>query len=230
MSEIYSVRPIAYVHNDLFEKFGAPRQSGLAPSLVSEIVFLPEYGREEAFRGLERFSHIWVLWMFSNASEEGISDTVRPPRLGGNERVGVYGTRSPFRTNRIGLSSVRLLNIERRDRTAVLTVGGADMQNGTPVVDIKPYIPYTDIHTDAVGGFADTFSDYRLNVVFPDELLIRIEPEKRAALIEILENDPRPAYHSDGGRVYKMTYGKYGVHFTVSDRVLAVSDIIYLPS
>ena len=223
--ENYPLVPIGYVKSDFDEKFGIPRQSGLVPSLESEIIFYPEYGREDAFRGLEEFSHIWVLWLFSKAEESGISDTVRPPRLGGNERVGVYATRSPYRKNRIGLSSLRLLSVTRRNGTAVLKVAGADMLDGTPVIDVKPYIPYTDIHTDAVGGFADDFKNYSLKVECPRELLEKLPEGKRSSLIGILSQDPRPSYKEDGDRVYKMNFANYGIRFSVSEGVLHVLDV-----
>lgn len=217
---------IARIESDFTEKFGIPRQSGLVENLVSRIVFEKEYRVPEAFRGLEDFSHIWIIWQFSKAVREDWSPTVRPPRLGGNKRMGVFATRSPFRPNSIGLSSVKLLKIDFDCPEApVLYVSGADMLNGTPIFDIKPYLPYTDSHPEASGGFALQQKEGVLDVDFPPELLEKIRPELRNGLIEVLAQDPRPQYQNSAERVYTFDFAEYSVSFSVRENTLYVSEI-----
>ncbi|MCI7349912.1 MAG: tRNA (N6-threonylcarbamoyladenosine(37)-N6)-methyltransferase TrmO [Ruminococcus sp.] len=217
---------IARIESNFTEKFGIPRQSGLVENLVSRIVFEKEYRVPEAFRGLEDFSHIWIIWQFSKAVREDWSPTVRPPRLGGNKRMGVFATRSPFRPNSIGLSSVKLLKIDFDCPEApVLYVSGADMLNGTPIFDIKPYLPYTDSHPEASGGFALQQKEGVLDVDFPPELLEKIRPELRNGLIEVLAQDPRPQYQNSAERVYTFDFAEYSVSFSVRENTLYVSEI-----
>lgn len=217
---------IARIHSDFPEKFGIPRQSGLVPDTRARIVFEPEYRNPDALRGIEGYSHLWLIWSFSKAERDTWSPTVRPPRLGGNTRVGVFATRSPFRPNAIGLSSVTLEKIELSTPDGpVLTVGGADLMDGTPIYDIKPYLPHVDSHPDARGGFAAEKAGYRLSVVFPPELLLRIEEDKRDALRGVLENDPRPSYQNDPNRVYGVAFAGKNVKFTVDGGVLTVRGI-----
>ena len=216
---------IARIYTDFREKFGIPRQSGLAKDTVGRIVFEPEYRVPEALRGIEEYSHLWLIWNFSEAEREGWSPTVRPPRLGGNKRMGVFATRSPFRPNAIGLSSVRLLSVEDTAEGKVLVVAGADILDGTPIYDIKPYLAFTDSHPDAVCGFADEVRDYSLEVVIPEELKKGLSDEYIRALVSILSGDPRPQYKEDGDRIYGMIYGRYEVKFTVADGVLSVVEI-----
>ena len=217
---------IARIHSDFPEKFGIPRQSGLVPDTRARIVFEPEYRNPDALRGIEGYSHLWLIWSFSRAERDTWSPTVRPPRLGGNTRVGVFATRSPFRPNAIGLSSVTLEKIELSTPDGpVLTVGGADLMDGTPIFDIKPYLPHVDSHPDARGGFAAEKAGYRLSVVFPPALLQQIEEEKREALRGVLENDPRPSYQNDPNRVYGVAFAGKNVKFTVDGGVLTVRGI-----
>lgn len=217
---------IAKIHNDFKEKFGIPRQSGLSGELKSRIVFEPEYRNPDALRGIEGYSHLWLIWQFSESLREDWSPTVRPPRLGGNKRMGVFATRSPFRPNPIGLSSVRLEEIEvTQSEGTVLIVSGADMLDGTPIYDIKPYIAYSDCHTDAVSGFADPVREYRLNVEFCKELLSKIEIPKQKSLIEILEQDPRPSYQNDPEREYGMRFADYDIFFRVDTDTLTVTRV-----
>ena len=216
---------IAKISTDFKEKFGIPRQSGIAKT-VGKIVFEPEYRVREALRGIEGYSHLWLLWEFSEARRDGWSPTVRPPRLGGNKRMGVFATRSPFRPNSIGLSSVRLLSVEDTAETGlVLIVEGADLLDGTPIYDIKPYLPFTDSHPDAIGGFADEVREYGLKVNFSLQLLDKIPENKREALITILENDPRPSYKDDGDHEYGMVYSDLDIFFKVEDGTLTVTRI-----
>lgn len=220
------LKVIARIYTDFKDKFGIPRQSGIAADTVGKIVFEKEYRRPEALRGIEGYSHLWLLWEFSEAIREEWSPTVRPPRLGGNRRVGVFATRSPFRPNPIGLSSVKLVRVMHTDGEGdVLIVTGADILNGTPIYDIKPYLKYTDSHEDAVGGFADGVLEYSLEVSFPENLLAKIPEEKRSALISVLENDPRPSYKADGEREYGMTFSDFEVFFKVSDGILTVTNV-----
>lgn len=215
---------IARIHNDFKEKFGIPRQSGLSGGLESRIVFEPEYRNPEALRGIEGYSHLWLIWEFSEAKREIWSPTVRPPRLGGNKRVGVFATRSPYRPNPIGLSSVKLERMEQtRDEGTVLIVRGADLLDGTPIYDIKPYLAYSDSHPDAIGGFADPVRNYALKVDFCKELLSKVHISKQKALIEILEQDPRPSYQNDPQREYGMRFADYEIFFKVDgDRLTVV--------
>ena len=223
--QIYETKIIAHIRNDFKTKFGIPRQSGLVNDITSAIVFEPEYRDASAFRDIEQFSHLWIIWQFSEAVRDDWSPTVRPPRLGGNKRVGVFATRSPFRPNAIGLSSVKLEGVELTDAGPVLYVSGADLMDGTPIFDIKPYLPFTDCHTDAVGGFADEKYDYALKVEIEPALLNTIPDDKREGLLGILAQDPRPSYQDDESRVYGFEYAQYEVKFTVSDGTLTVIDI-----
>ena len=220
------MKPIAYIKTDFKEKFGIPRQSGRAPSLTSEIVFEPEYRTPDALRAIEQFSHLWLLFDFSKAHKKGWSATVRPPRLGGNERVGVFASRSPFRPNPIGLSCVKLERVEHRtDVGEVLIVSGADLLDNTPIFDIKPYLPYTDCRLEAVGGYADGQKDYRLKVEFPTSLLEKIPKEKQGGLLECLADDPRPSYQDDPAREYGMRFADFEIKFTVNADALTVFDV-----
>ncbi len=219
------ISPIAYIKTDFPDKFGVPRQSGRVESLEGEIVFLPEYSAPEAFRGIEDFSHLWLIFDFSLAHREGFSPTVRPPRLGGNTRVGVFASRSPFRPNSIGLSSVILVGAEFRDGVAVLKVKGADLVDNTPIYDVKPYIPYSDSHPDALGSYSDVHADHSLDVVFPDDLLEAIPEGKRQALVDTLSDDPRPSYQEDADREYVMSFAGFDVGFKVKDDTLEVTSV-----
>ena len=217
---------IAKIHNDFKEKFGIPRQSGRVPELISRIVFEPEYRVREAFRGIEGFTHLWLIWKFSEAERDTWSPTVRPPRLGGNKRMGVFATRSPYRPNPIGLSSVRLISIENDAKCGpVLIVSGADLLDGTPIYDVKPYLAYTDSHPDAVGGFADPVCDYSLKVNFPEVLLSKIPEEKREGLNKLLADDPRPSYQDAPEREYGMTFSEREIFFKVADGTLTVTAV-----
>ena len=221
-----TIRPIAFMHSDFATKFGIPRQSGLVAQLRSTIVFEPEYRNDDALRGIEDFSHLWIIWQFSEAVRQGWSPTVRPPRLGGNTRMGVFATRSPFRPNNLGLSSVRLLGVEHtQEYGTVLHVGGADLMDGTPIFDIKPYIPYGDSHPDARGGFTDTAGDFLLKVEFPEVLLEKLSADKRNAAIGVLSHDPRPSYQRKPGRVYGLTFAGFDIRFTVEEDVLTVVSV-----
>jgi tRNA-Thr(GGU) m(6)t(6)A37 methyltransferase TsaA len=216
---------IARIRTDFKEKFGIPRQSGLAPT-IGKIVFEKEYRRKEALMGLSGYSHIWLLWEFSEAVRERWSPTVRPPRLGGNKRMGVFATRSPYRPNPIGLSSVELLKIESTENDGdVLIVRGADIVDGTPIYDIKPYLKFTDSHEDAKGGFADEVLEYKLNVEIPEDFISGISAAERAGLIAVLENDPRPSYINDANREYGMSFSDFEIRFKVSNSVLTVTSI-----
>lgn len=218
---------IAYIKNDYTDKFGIPRQSGLAESLISRIIFQPEYRIKEAVRGLEQYSHIWLLWHFSKALCKEWSPTVRPPRLGGNKRMGVFATRSPFRPNSIGLSSVKLEKIEFDAKLGpVLYVSGADLMNNTPILDIKPYLAYTDSHPEALSGFAFAYKKGILQVEYTDEVMNLIPPEKQNALLELLEQDPRPAYQNEPERIYKMSFSDFEIHFSVKENILYVKKIV----
>lgn len=220
------LKTIAHIHTEFPTKFGIPRQSGIIESLKGTIVFEPEYRNPEAIRGLEEFSHLWLIWEFSEAVRDTWSPTVRPPRLGGNVRKGVFATRSPFRPNPIGLSSVKLEHIEMDLKLGpVLHVSGADLMDGTPIYDIKPYIAYTDSHPDAVSGFASKPAEYLLEVTIPDELLEKIPETQRESLISVLAHDPRPQYQDDPERVYGMAFGINEVRFKVKDLNLTVLDI-----
>lgn len=220
------ITPIAKIKSDFPSKFGIPRQSGLVAQLQATVIFEPEFRNPDALRGIEDFSHLWIIWQFSEAIQKEWSPTVRPPRLGGNVRMGVFATRSPFRPNHLGLSSVRLLGVERTERYGtVLHVGGADLMDGTPIFDIKPYIAYGDSHPDAVGGFTDTAADFLLTVDFPVALLEKLPPEKRSAAIGVLEHDPRPSYQKDSNRIYGLNFAGYDIHFRVDGKHLTVVDV-----
>ena len=219
-----AMKVIAHIENDLNEKFGIPRQSGLVDTLESRIVFEPEYRNTDALRGLEDFSHLWLIWDFSESHREAWSPTVRPPRLGGNKRMGVFATRSPFRPNPIGLSSVRILSIEKSSaRGPIIHVSGADLMNGTPIWDIKPYLPLSDCHPDASSGFAEMTSQQpMLDVVVPHWLEEKLSPEKVDSLRQILAADPRPHYQADGERIYGMEYAGINIKFKVNNNTLTI--------
>ncbi len=223
----YTLKPIAKIYTDFDDKFGIPRQSGRVKSIVGKIVFEPEFRNPDALRGLEGFNYIWLIFDFSLSHRDKFSPTVRPPRLGGNKRVGVFATRSPFRPNNLGLSSVKLERIENTDEGSVLIVSGADLLNETPIFDIKPYIPYADCHTDATEGFTENTKDYKLEVIFPDNLLNNITQEKRRTLIDCLAEDPRPSYTEDG-KIFKMKFAGVDVVFYVENGKLSVTDVIRL--
>jgi tRNA-Thr(GGU) m(6)t(6)A37 methyltransferase TsaA len=218
------VKIIAKIHTPFREKFGIPRQSGLA-SVPGEIVFEKPYRNPDALRGLEGFSHLWLIFSFSESVREDFSPTVRPPRLGGNRRMGVFATRSPFRPNAIGLSCVRLEKIEQTEKGPVIHVRGADLLDGTPILDIKPYLPLADCHPEATGGFAEAVADYALTVQIPDEIKARIDNEALAVITEILAEDPRPSYQDDPSRIYHMDYAQYALSFTVAEGILTVTDL-----
>ena len=220
------MRPTAKIYTPYKEKFGIPRQSGIADEIISKIVFEPEFRRSEALMGLDGYSHIWVIWDFSESDREEWSPTVRPPRLGGNKKMGVFATRSPFRPNPLGLSSLELISIEKTEKEGtVLYVKGADMLDGTPIFDIKPYIPFTDSHPNAKAGFADEVLDYKIEVDFPKKLLSEIEEKYRAPLIKILENDPRPSYKKESEKEYGMLFADYEIFFSVKDGILSVTRV-----
>ena len=221
-----TIQVIARMKSDFSTKFGIPRQSGLVEELRSTIVFEPEFRNADALRGIEDFSHLWLIWQFSEAVRSGWSPTVRPPRLGGNTRMGVFATRSPFRPNNLGLSSVRLLGIEEsKEYGTVIHVAGADLMDGTPIFDIKPYIPYGDSHPEATGGFTDTAKDFLLEVEFPEELLEKLPEEKRSAAIGVLSHDPRPSYQKDSQRIYGLAFAGFDIRFTVKDNTLTVQEV-----
>lgn len=216
---------IARIHTDFKEKFGIPRQSGITKS-TARIIFEPEYRRPEAFTGIDGYSHLWLIWNFSMAEREEWSPTVRPPRLGGNKRVGVFATRSPYRPNPIGLSSVRLLKYEfTKADGPVLTVEGADLLDGTPIYDIKPYLAFTDSHPDAIGGFADGVKEYRIEVIFPEKLLEKVDTGHREELIRVLEDDPRPSYKKGCDKEYGMKFAEYEIFFTSSEKTITVTRV-----
>ena len=220
------MKPIAYIHNDYTAKFGIPRQSGLVEQVESTIVFEPEYRNADALRGIEGYSHLWLLWIFSEAVRDGWSPTVLPPRLGGKTRMGVFATRSPFRPNPIGLSSVKLLGIDLHTKEGpVIRVAGADLMDGTPILDVKPYLPYTDSHPEAIGGFADPVRDYSLEVVFPPEWMEQVPHRLREPVLGLLAQDPRPSYQNDPERVYGVAFGGYDFRFRVSDGILTVCEV-----
>ena len=222
-----TMRPIATMRSDFPTKFGIPRQSGLVESLHSTIIFEPEYRNTDALRGLEEFSHLWIIWQFSEAVRTEWSPTVRPPRLGGNTRIGVFATRSPFRPNNIGLSCVKLVGLEQtKEHGTVIHVSGADLMDGTPILDIKPYIPYSDAHPDALGGFTSTADDFILDVDFPTELLEKLPADKRAAAIDVLSHDPRPSYHNDADRIYGLPFAGFDIRFTVNGKTLCVKEVV----
>lgn len=226
MNQSFSMRPIARIHSDFTTKFGVPRQSGLVDSLEATIIFEPEFRNSDALRGLEDFSHIWLVWVFDQAVRKEWSPTVRPPRLGGNVRMGVFATRSPFRPNPIALSCVKLEAIEQTaDRGTVLRVRGADLMDGTPILDIKPYIPYADSHPEALGGFAAAPAGETLEVIIPPDLLERVPEDRREALRGVLAQDPRPHYQEDPERVYGFGFAGMEVKFSVEGSHLTVKEI-----
>ena len=221
-----TIRVIARMKSDFPTKFGIPRQSGLVEELHSTIIFEPEYRNPDALRGIEEFSHIWLIWQFSEAVRQEWSPTVRPPRLGGNVRMGVFATRSPFRPNNLGLSSVKLLGVEHtKEYGTVLHVAGADLMDGTPIFDIKPYIPYGDSHPEATGGFTDQAKDFILKVQFPQHLLDKIPQDKQAAAAGVLSHDPRPSYQKQADRVYGLNFAGFDIRFQVSDDTLTVLEV-----
>ncbi len=221
-----TIQVIARMKSDFPTKFGIPRQAGLVESLRSTIVFEPEFRNSDALRGMEGYSHLWLIWQFSEAVRQDWSPTVRPPRLGGNTRMGVFATRSPFRPNNLGLSCVKLLGVEQtKEFGTVLHVGGADLMDGTPIFDIKPYIPYSDSHPEAAGGFTDDADDFLLEVKISDELLSQLPHDKRQAAMEVLSHDPRPSYQRKPGRVYGLEFAGFDIRFTVEEKILTVVEI-----
>lgn len=223
------IRPIAVMRSDFPTKFGIPRQSGLVESLRSTIVFEPEYRNPDALRGLEDFSHIWLIWQFSEAVRSDWTPTVRPPRLGGNVRMGVFATRSPFRPNSLGLSCVKIVGIEQTEENGtVIHVAGADLMDGTPIFDIKPYIPYGDCHPEALGGFTSTAGDFILQVDFPQHLLALLPEDKQNAAMELLSHDPRPSYQAQSNRIYGLSFAGFDIRFTVENKMLHVKEVILL--
>ena len=221
-----TIQVIARIKSDFPTKFGIPRQSGLVDALRSTIIFEPEFRNPDTLRGIEGYSHLWLIWQFSEAVRSDWSPTVRPPRLGGNVRMGVFATRSPFRPNSLGLSSVKLLGVEHTaEYGTVIHVGGADLMDGTPIFDIKPYIPYGDSHPEATGGFTDTAGEFLLDVDFPESLLAMLPEEKREAAIGVLSHDPRPSYQRDPDRVYGLGFAGFDIRFTVTENRLQVQEV-----
>ena len=221
-----TIQVIARIKSDFPTKFGIPRQSGLVDSLRATVIFEPEFRNPDTLRGIEGYSHLWLIWQFSEAIRKDWSPTVRPPRLGGNTRMGVFATRSPFRPNSLGLSSVKLLGVEHTaEYGTVLHVGGADLMDGTPIFDIKPYIPYGDSHPDATGGFTDTAGEFLLDVDFPEVLLALLPEDKREAAIGVLSHDPRPSYQKDADRIYGLSFAGFDIRFTVSENRLQVQEV-----
>lgn len=227
--ETVNMQIIARMKSDFATKFGIPRQSGLVDALRSTVVFEPEFRNADALRGIEDFSHLWIIWQFSETVREDWSPTVRPPRLGGNTRLGVFATRSPFRPNAIGLSSVKLLDVEHTEKHGtVLHVAGADLMDGTPIFDIKPYIPYGDCHPDATGGFTDSADNFLLKVDFPANLLSKLPQNKQDAAIGVLSHDPRPSYQRKADRIYGLNFAGFDIRFTVDGETLFVKEVIQL--
>ena len=219
------MKVIARIHNAFDEKFGVPRQSGLAEEVISTVVFEEEFRAAEALRGIEAFSHLWLIWSFDRAERATWSPTVRPPRLGGNKRVGVFATRSPFRPNAIGLSCVKLAGVEKTAEGMVLKVAGADLVNGTPIYDIKPYIPYTDCRPEATGGFTDEVEKRKAEVRFSEEAGRKLTAEEKKELAAVLKEDPRPAYQEDPEREYVFSFAGKQIHFRVAENILTVSEV-----
>lgn len=218
---------IGHIQTDFPTKFGLPRQSTLATSLKGRIILEPEYRIAEAFRGIEGYSHLWLIWQFSESKKDNWSATVKPPRLGGKVRMGVFATRSPYRPNPIGMSCVKLESLEWDEKLGpILTVSGIDMMDGTPILDIKPYLPYVDAHPEAEGGFGSSVKDHRLSVKFQEELWNRLPQDKRDGALEMLQQDPRPPYHNHPEQIYKIAYAGYDIHFQVVDDTLTVTDIL----
>ncbi len=224
MSDTYKIKPIAVIKNDFTSKFGIPRQSGILDKMESKIVFEPEYRVGEALRGIEQYSHLWLIWLFSQSVDDKFRPTVRPPRLGGNKRVGVFATRSPFRPNSLGLSSVKLKEVlNTSDCGKILIVTGADLMDDTPIFDIKPYVKYSDSHPEAECGFSDEFKDYSLKVVIPEDIKKSLPEEKLETITDILRNDPRPSYQHDPEREYSFEHGGISISFKVDGEVLTVT-------
>ncbi len=219
------MKHIAHIRSDFPTKFGIPRQSGLVDELRSTIIFTPEFRNADALRGIEGFSHLWLIWEFSESVGKPWSPTVRPPRLGGNTRLGVFATRSPFRPNPVGLSCVRLLGVEQTKDGPVLQIAGADLMDGTPIYDIKPYVPYADCHPDALGGFTTQADDFLLTVDFPAQLLNKIPENRQEALLAVLSHDPRPSYQSDPERIYGMEFAGFDIRFRVKEKKLCVTEV-----
>ena len=218
---------IAKIHTEFTDKFGIPRQSGLVPSLRGEIVFEPQFRTMDAVRGLEEFSHIWLLWEFSKAKRDGCALTVTPPRLGGKVRKGVFATRAPYRPNSIGLSSVKLEDVYLDEkRGPVLVVSGADLLDGTPIYDIKPYLPYTDSHPEAKGSFGEEHKEDQIEVIFPEKLMEKLPKDLQESVMDVLRQDPRAAYNKKPDYVYGMSFGGYDIRFTVQESVLTVQDVV----
>ena len=226
---MFSIEPIARIQSDFPSKFGIPRQSGLVAQLRSTIIFEPQYRNADALRGMEDFSHLWLIWQFSENIRTQWSPTVRPPRLGGNTRLGVFATRSPFRPNNLGLSCVKLIGLEQtREYGMVIHVAGADLMDGTPIFDIKPYIPYSDCHPDALGGFTDATPRQILQVEIEPSALEKLPEDKREALVGVLAQDPRPSYQNDPDRTYGLPFGGFDIRFQVKDQTLTVLEVIKL--
>lgn len=224
MSDTYKIKPIAVIKNDFTSKFGIPRQSGILDKMESKIVFEPEYRVGEALRGIEQYSHLWLIWLFSQSVDDKFRPTVRPPRLGGNKRVGVFATRSPFRPNSLGLSSVKLKEVlNTSDCGKILIVTGADLMDDTPIFDIKPYVKYSDSHPEAECGFSDEFKDYSLKVVIPEDIKKSLPEEKLETITDILRNDPRPSYQHNPEREYSFEHGGISISFKVDGEVLTVT-------
>ncbi len=225
--ENVNIQIIARIQSDFPTKFGIPRQSGLVKELRSTIVFEPEFRNEDMLRGVTDYSHLWLIWQFSANADQKWTPTVRPPRLGGNTRLGVFATRSPFRPNFLGLSSVKLEGVEKTQANGtVIHISGGDLMDGTPIFDIKPYIPYGDCHTDALGGFTDHAQSYLLDVHFPAELLTMLPQDKQAAAVGVLSHDPRPSYQNDSNRIYGIAFAGFDIHFTVKEKTLTVTEVI----
>ena len=220
-----NIEPIAYIKTDFKEKFGVPRQSGRAPELEGRIVFTEKYRVREALRGIEEFSYLWLLFDFSLSHSDTFSPTVRPPRLGGNKRIGVFASRSPFRPNSLGLSCVRFRRVEETQNGPTIVVSGVDLIDNTPIYDIKPYIPYADSHPEACGSYAEENKDYALNVVVSDELLEKIPSEKQNAILSCLKDDPRPSYQEEDGRIYGMSFSDFNIKFKVKGDTLTVISV-----
>ena len=223
--EQITIKPIARMRSDFPTKFGIPRQSNLVDELESTIVFEPEFRNPDALRGIEGYSHLWIIWQFSEAVRQEWSPTVRPPRLGGNTRMGVFATRSPFRPNNLGLSCVKLVCIEQSAEGTVLKVSGADLMDGTPIFDIKPYIPYSDSFPEALGGFTDNAADFLLSVDFPSHLLEQLPENKRQAAVGVLSHDPRPSYQRKPDRIYGLNFAGFDIRFTVQENTLTVCEV-----
>ena len=224
--ENVEIQVIARIHSDFPTKFGIPRQSGLVKSVQATIVFEPEFRNSDMLRGIEGFSHMWLIWQFSGNADKAWSPTVRPPRLGGNTRLGVFATRSPFRPNFLGLSSVKFERIEQTQKYGtVIHISGADLMDGTPIFDIKPYIPYSDCHTEATGGFTDSADDFLLDVEITDALLEKLPASKRQSAIEVLSHDPRPSYQNDPDRIYGLSFAGFDIRFRVKEKTLSVLDV-----